>query len=1098
MSRRKKLSPKVSVEKPDATRWAAPVALFASGAASLILELVWTRQLALVFGTTEGALSMVLAAYMAGLAMGSYLFGKWCRRWLTPLWLYALLESGIAVSALVLTLGIPHLESLLAGLSSAFAPQTAIRESLRFLTAFAMVAIPTTLMGGTLPVLCAATGFSDDHPVRAVGRLYGANLAGGVVGAFGAGFLLLPSVGITATALLAILFSCLAAGLAAAVAGRSARRQRAVAPSPSSLPESRWLSDVSPSQRKVVLVTLGISGFAALLEEVLWFRSLRLVVGSSTYALTVMLLTFLIGLALGSYWVTLLSTRLRQPLAVLSWMQGAVFLSILLAVYLYPQLPGMFLRSYSLFGSGNGVFFVQAAVSGLVLLPSTVVLGALFPFSARAFATSSVHLGSDVGILYATLTCGNVLGAALATLWLAGFGLSGGLLAAAALHLASSLALAGSARTRSRWLWGFSAAMLAGLLAAPWVRSRWQPLLSTSGVFQNVNYSGDLFTRPEEFFRSLSQFRVLYYKEGRTATVSVYEEPSLEISRHLSLAIDGKADASTGEDMPTQELLGHLPMLIAPQAGDVCVIGWGSGITTGSVLRYPVSHVTAIEIEPAVLEASRFFAEFNHNALADPRLRVVIDDARAVLLRDNRQYQAIISEPSNPWLAGPSKLFTQEFLELGKSRLRPGGVFTQWIHLYGLDESLLKMFLRTFGSVFPHVLAFQATAGDLILLGSDSPLQMDPARIAQSLAQPGIREDLSRIGVTTAADVLRGFRFGEHELADFAGPGPLNTDSLPALEFGAARDLYEDTLEKNQEILLQAFRSIAPYLASGDPESVATSAGLRALLAGETAVARMFAQQFRGAPRTAPAMWLSGELALRDKDFVPAEGWWLRGLTVDTNCYGCAVSAALLLQMQSSFAEADRMLAGIKTVDRADSLASVLHGIDRFYVGDRTGALQQFRLGLDARADSSTDDIRALIEGDIYPLDVLASFYSSEAGEPFGPSSPAYLNTLIASWRVRLLSEPGLTPWNHLLSQIEMHTARAAAAKSEQRLTAQVLQDVLEPLVHFNRGIRAAQMGNLSDTEKEFAEAASRVKDPAGQRRLQQALEKLTGQEPPL
>ena len=1113
MARPKKYSKRARDHTSNWFQAAVYAAIFVSGGASLILELVWTRQFALVFGTTELALSLVLAAFMAGMALGSFWFGRRSRRWLAPLWQYALLETGIALSAVFLSFAISSFDRLIASYWSLFSQQSFLLESIRFLTAFGMVVVPTTLMGGTLPVLCAAFSSAEESPARPVGRLYAANLAGAVAGAFLAGFLLIPTLGITATAIIAITCSMVAAAIGI-LAARLSDRQGKGLTSPADAGRIPAASSEFPARlRATVLVCLGLFGVAALLEEVLWFRSLRLVVGSSTYALTVMLLTFLVGLALGSYLMALVAARIRQPAKLLAWLQAATVLSVSAAVYFYPLLPGLFLRSYSALGSGDRVFFVQALVSGLVLLPTTVLLGALFPLSAGVFASGPGRLSSDVGQLYGVLTLGNVVGAVLATTWLGWFGLSGGLLAAAYLQLVSSLLLV--------WFGGFSARLRSSLSVAaiillilnPTIRGRWNPQLSTSGVFQNVNSSDEAFTRPEEFFRSLSIFRVLYYAEGKTSTVSVYEEPSLDVARHISLAIDGKVDASTGEDMPTQELLAHLPMLVGTAAGAssevssdaVCVIGWGSGITAGSLLRYPVEKVTAIEIEPAVIEASRYFEEFNYKPLSDPRLRLVIEDARAVLLREDHLYQAIISEPSNPWLAGPSKLYTREFLELVKSRLRPGGIFTQWIHLYGLDASLLQMFLRTFGSVYPHVLAFQATAGDLILLGSDAALTMDPARINGWIRRPALGEDLARIRVTNAGDVLRRFRFGERELEDFGGSGPLNTDDLPALEFGAAKAVYKDTLHENQAAVLEAFVSLTPYLAAaslGDAEKIAVAIATRALWRGEEPVARMFARQLQGAPATAQGMWLLGELARREDETALAQGWWLRGLARDPNCRPCAISAALALQQQNHFADAARVIAPFRADSPNDPLLLLLDGINRFYLGNRAGSAATLRGAIASNRLAGEDDFAGIIQQSIFPVDLLATFYLSAAELPeasvAATSSSNERERILNHWRLELLREPGLDSWDRLLSQIEFHSGRAAAAVAEQRLTALVVEEVLEPLVHFHRGVRAAQQGNVAEAQSEFTEAAKRVTDPDGRQYLETAFEKLTGKPLPL
>jgi spermidine synthase len=295
---------------------------------------------------------------------------------------------------------------------------------------------------------------------------------------------------------------------------------------------------------------------------------------------------------------------------------------------------------------------------------------------------------------------------------------------------------------------------------------------------------------------------IVYYRDGVSSTVSVHREGD-----NVFLRINGKTDASTDQDMPTQLMLGHLPLLVHPAPREVAVIGLGAGVTAAAVARHPVTRLDVVEIEPAVVEASRFFSQVNDGVLGDPRVRTVLADGRTFLLTAPRRFDVIISEPSNPWIGGVASLFSREFFVLARERLRPGGLMLQWLQAYGLTPEDFRMVVRTFRSAFPATTVWSISSGDFLLLGAADPVAIDLRRVKGfDRLSPGAARDLGRLGLRDWAGVLGFYFLSEEEAERFAGTGPLNTDDRLALEFSAPRALYLDTGAGNLR-LLQSYRS---------------------------------------------------------------------------------------------------------------------------------------------------------------------------------------------------------------------------------------------------------------------------------------------------
>ena len=562
----------------------------------------------------------------------------------------------------------------------------------------------------------------------------------------------------------------------------------------------RPLRLTSYSSPRLAYTAAGISGFTALVYEVAWTRLLALVVGPTTYAFATMAAAFIGGLAIGSAAGTRIAHRAQRP---------AVWLALTLAVgavaaasaasYAAIRMPPLIAAQVADPGVVfSRVIFWQAIGVGLLLLPMTLALGATFPLALAVAGGTPSTVGHDASRVYSANTIGAIGGALAAGFVLIPYlGLrttfaSGAVLAA--LTGAGCLAFAlGDGRQQSMVRPVMSAVGLAivatGAIAA---LPAWDRELLASGGYKYAPYaaSGDFET-------TLRAGRLEFYKEGAAATVSVRR-----LTGTLSLAIDGKVDASNAGDMLTQRLLGLLPVVLHGHATDVCIIGLGSGVTVGSaLLAGGVRRADVVEISPEVVEASHFFDIENGRALSQPPVRLIIGDGRSHLLLSPRQYDVIVSEPSNPWMAGVATLFTREFFEAARQRLKPGGLLCQWAHTYDISPDDLQSIVRTFASVFPQGTMWLVGEGDLLLIGAeDTDILPRIARLASEWRPGPAAGALNELGIQDAAatfDLLSLLAGGPEELVRYAGRGLIQTDDRTALEYSAPRGIYGRTSGEN-------------------------------------------------------------------------------------------------------------------------------------------------------------------------------------------------------------------------------------------------------------------------------------------------------------
>ncbi|HEY3357531.1 MAG TPA: fused MFS/spermidine synthase, partial [Polyangia bacterium] len=681
---------------------------FASGATGLIFETVWIRQLTLVFGSTTLAISTVLTAYMGGLALGSHLLGRRADRLRDPLRAYALCEGGIGLYALAIPLILATFPALNHWLWRGFGDRYALLSVLRFVAAAGLLILPTTLMGATLPFLARYVVQKPWHARRVgarVGALYALNTAGAVLGTFAAGFVLLPNLGVTASHTLAASVNvglCVLVLASRSWVRRREERERApieeiaaeldpdAPPPPAADPREH-----TPRARAVALVAFACSGASAMVLQVLWTRALAVVIGSSVYSFTLILLSFLVGLAGGAALVARLLRRARRPVLALCWLHLATVAAIALSYWCIGKLPQVFLwlmKGVSL--ETDTILVAQFTLAALALLPPTLLMGGVFPLTIRIVAGGLERIGGDVGRAYSINTLGAIIGSfAAGFVVLPALGLQRGMALAAGVDLALAVALllASSASTARR---------VAGAVLAPavgiallLVLPRWSIAHFSAGLFR-VSIVRDILDSERWVLP-----KVLYYRDGVASTVSVEEWPTKKGGRHLALKNNGKVDASNGDDMPTQIMVGALPLLFHPAAGarppKVAMVGYGSGVSVGAIAQFPIASLEVVELEAAVYEAARYFDDVNHQPPADPRIKLLVGDGRNYLDQRDDRFDVLISEPSNPWITGVSNLFTREYFRAARRRLKDDGVFCQWAQLYEMSPTHIKTIYRT-------------------------------------------------------------------------------------------------------------------------------------------------------------------------------------------------------------------------------------------------------------------------------------------------------------------------------------------------------------------------------------------------------------------
>ena len=722
---------------------AVSLCFFLSGFAALLYQTAWMRQLSTVFGTSELAVATVLAAYMAGLAVGAAIAARVMGRIRRPILVYGVLEGTIAISAIA----VPFLLQL-AGIAYAALfggqPQppdaSGLGQSTFYLSAtFLVLIVPTACMGATLPMVTRYAVHKDEDVGPRVGLLYSINTSGAIAGTLVAAFLLLPALGLWGTVLVGALVNLGVFGVAALLARSTTIESTTSSDSKSSFgwrPES-W-----------ILPLMLFSGVATFSYEVLWTRLLSHIVGGSVAAFATMLASFLAGIALGSA----IASRIAKTRAIAQ--VGFVIAELGIAVTcvaIYLALDRFVPQTAGLFGN------VTVAIA--LLLPATLCIGATFPLAVRILSRDESEASIASARVYSWNTVGAIVGAVVA-----GFVLipmlryEGVIKAAVAINVGLALVAAIVVPPRRIPYAIGSAALLLILLFGFSPRP--------PGTLLRVSPLNDLRTGD-----------IRYYDVGRSATVLM-----LERDGYFYLRTNGLPEAATDlkgapPSKHSQRLLATLPVLARPNAESMLIVGFGGGVVAEDIPSN-ISDIDIVELEPKVLEANQSVsADRNIDPLADPRINLIINDARNALRLTDKRYDAIVSQPSHPWTAGASHLYTREFMNLVKSRLNPDGIFLQWMNTQLVSEELLKSLIATLMDVFPHVRAYQFDAKVLFFLASDSEIEPEAQILATGEPLKSHPEEFKRKGIGSVNDLVAALAWDENGLGRLAADAPLITDN---------------------------------------------------------------------------------------------------------------------------------------------------------------------------------------------------------------------------------------------------------------------------------------------------------------------------------
>ena len=747
-----------------------------SGCAALIYEVVWFHLMRLVIGASALSVGIVLASFMGGMFLGSLLFPRYVSADRHPLRVYALLELGIGVLGLAMPLLLPAVRYVYVGLVG----YGSLGIALRSVIATVMLIPPTALMGATLPAI-ARRYAAGRRGMSSLAWLYTANTAGAVLGCLLSAFYLLAvwDVWVATATAAALNFAIGVYGLRLA---RTAPREAAPALARPKTGAARAGAkrDRAPRARidlRAVYVAAGLSGFTSLGAQVVWTRLLTLLFGATVFAFAIILAVFLAGLGLGSALAAYLLRRGLNAVRGLAWTQ------LLLIPALY--VAGLVLGRYLPFASPpsmtpvaalHGLHVVRAAV---VILPSAVLWGMSFPLAIAAASSSGGDTGRSSAYVYAANTIGAIAAALAVSFWI--IPTYGSSWAQRVLALAA----------------GISAAVVFGAMQRAWGRSE---LRASEAAFRPALALGvgllaaALLPSFPPVFLAHGRYvwwvnpndRYPYVSEGAASTVAVH----VGLDGYRNFHVSGRVEATNNpSDLRTERLIGHLSGLPHPHPESVLVVGMGGGVSAGALSLYPeVKRIVICEIEPRVVGATRLFAAENYQVLDNPKVEIVFDDARHFLATTREKFDVITSDPIHPWVRGNSILFSKEYYNIVRERLKPGGLATQWVPLYETSELAIKMQMRTFMSAFPNGTVWNTNVSgkgyDVVLVGGEQPLKLDLDAIERRIRDnPQLYRSLADVKIHNAVELVADYGASGRDMQRWLEGVPANRDFSLRLEY---------------------------------------------------------------------------------------------------------------------------------------------------------------------------------------------------------------------------------------------------------------------------------------------------------------------------
>jgi spermidine synthase len=774
-------TPEPAAARPEAAqRWLPALLLLfvGSGCAALIYEVVWFQLLQLSIGSSAVSLGVLLGIYMGGMCLGSLLLPKYLNPRYHPLKVYAYLELGIGLLGVIVLFAVP----IVGRIYTSIAGTGQVNLILRAIVAGICLLPPTLLMGATLPAI-ARWVETTPKGVSWLGYFYGGNLAGAVVGSLLAGFYLLRVFDMPTATAAAVALNVVVALLALVIASRTPHT--VITAAEDATPQPTATLEVS----RLVYLAIALSGLTALGSEVVWTRLLSLLFGATTYTFSLILAVFLVGLGIGSSLGSAMARNLTRPRIALGWCQLGLCACLAWAAYATGVSLPYWPINPSISTSLAFNFQLDLMRAIWVMLPGAILWGASFPLALAGVAAPGQDSGRLVGGVYAANTVGAIIGAVVVSLGLVG--------------------TVGSQKTQ-QVLIGV-AAMSALLMLMPATGETRKPLTSTPVVVIGIALIAGLLARSVPPIPWLlvaygrysatwvGQNEMVYVGEGVTASVAVTRTPTGVLNYHNA----GKVQASSEpQDMRLQRMLGHITTLVPKNPTKVLVIGCGAGVTAGAVSIDPmVKDQTIAEIEPLVPRVvSTHFAEHNFNVVANPKVKVHLDDARHYLLTTGEKFDAITSDPLDPWVKGAATLYTREFFDVVKSHLNPGGVVTLFVQLYESSEAAVKSEIGTFLEAFPNGAVFANTVNgqgyDLVLFGQLEGSKINVDAVQARLSDPAnaaVAKSLSEVGINSAVELFGTYAGRRSDMKNWLSDVQINTDSNLKLQYlaGLGLNLYQ-------------------------------------------------------------------------------------------------------------------------------------------------------------------------------------------------------------------------------------------------------------------------------------------------------------------
>ena len=764
-----------------------------SGVSGLIYEVVWSRQFALVLGSTVHAAAAVLGVFMGGLALGSWFFGRIADRpGSNGLRIYGGLELAIGAFAL-LVLPLMRLSDVIYRAAwPAVSDSASGLMALRLLLSVMILIVPSTLMGGTLPVLSRFLVRAGERSGREIGTLYAVNTLGAVFGCFVTGFFLLELLGLRVTIISAAAVN-FTVGIAALLWSRRATVTQAEDPLKKKTASSA--ERLRPGLARLVLALYCASGFAALALEVIWTRSLLYFVSADTWAFAAMLSAFLTGLGLGSLAMARVVGRIRHPALALGLLQVLIGLSAAASIPLFDRLHGAFTSVAEAMSDQSrflDIIVTRLSVSFVIMLAPTLLMGATFPLASAIYVGARRQIGRGVGTLYALNTMGAIGGSlAAGFVLIPALGLQRGVLLCSSIYVLLGLLLCSAAprRKSARRAAGAVLVLGAAALAAANLGFEGRPVILRSRFFKN----------PADVHK------LLFYDEGSAASLAVIEN-----RRGTKLLnINGITTAINNyRDMQVHRMLAHLPLLLHPRPEQVLVIGFGMGSTPWGCCQHDeVRRVDVVELLPAEKHTAPFFEDVNHNVLEHPKLNFVVGDGRNYVLGTRATYDVVSFNAIHPRYS--AALYTEDFYRLCRERLAPDGVICAWMTQNSMRESEFRMLCRSFVDVFPNSSLWYCNPEHFCLVGTMEPTAVDFDRWRERMAAPRVRDDLADSNFADPFVLLTRFMIGPEGLARYVAGAQLNTDDMPRIEFTRHTKREErPTVER----LIQLRESVSPFV----------------------------------------------------------------------------------------------------------------------------------------------------------------------------------------------------------------------------------------------------------------------------------------------